>query len=398
MRERGQVFTLDMLFALILVAAIISVSGQAFELASGQAESYSTRYSLERTVNDAADVLVKTSGRPDNWEDNLALLETLGFATESAGAPVQNTLDVKKLGSIRELCGAGNWDPAKSEVQAVMALFGGSENFEIKVAYKELLAREPLADLDLDIKTTLFGVEVDIEADNEDGTIEVDVELEWDHESESGTESAPAFTMVVTGGGLTIEVIVGGGVIEIWYKIVLWDIWPGWDVEDSSGVENSLEVAVVRRSVGIKSGDVVAEIRALKHIATPEDHYLDFFVYPGELDVYDWYVLLSKAKQPTTEIWVNRSAGGADYNSQADGTVLCPRYHGVDDLPKHNSVPLTDVENNGNPNNYLIIRVTGNPGEFVDVYVVAVPRCSPVGAVELAPRIRSATLEVKLWR
>jgi len=74
--ERGQIFTLDMFFALTLTVLVVSYSGLALEQARRQADAYALRYSLERTANDAADALVKTLGRPSNWEENTETLET----------------------------------------------------------------------------------------------------------------------------------------------------------------------------------------------------------------------------------------------------------------------------------------------------------------------------------
>ncbi len=130
MNERGQIFTLDMFFALTLTVLVVSYSGLALEQARRQTEDYALRYSIERTANDAADVLLKTMGRPSNWEENVENLETLGLAS----AP--NRLSLKKLEELRSLCAWENWgnDPAKSDAeQAVRYLFGNSENFEIRL-------------------------------------------------------------------------------------------------------------------------------------------------------------------------------------------------------------------------------------------------------------------------
>jgi hypothetical protein len=135
MNQRGQVFTLDMLFALILVTLIIGCSGQAFELASERAGSYSTRYSLERVTNDAADVLIKTLGEPGNWWENAETLEVLGFAEENGGNPVQNTVDIKRFGQFMSLTYSDNWvDPGNAgAVDAIKKFFGGYENFEVRI-------------------------------------------------------------------------------------------------------------------------------------------------------------------------------------------------------------------------------------------------------------------------
>lgn len=394
MNERGQIFTLDMFFALTLTLLIVSYSGLALEQARRQAEEYSLRYSLERTANDASEVLVKTPGRPIGWENDITTLETLGLAEENEGRVIHNELDVGKLGLLRELCRAGKWDPSKSEVQAVMDLFGGSENFEIKLIRKDLLWRKLLAGLDYENVITLFGIEIEVDAENQGTVIYVQVKLKWDKKVKTGAERAAEFTLVVQAENLSIEVIVGGGVMEVWSKMTLWDIWPGWDVEGSSGVENSFEVAVVRRSVATRSGNIKGEVRTMVHIPAPgwDDYTLNFEVYPGELDAFDWYIVLrpSEKSSPTTHIWVNRPVvGNRDYDFPPS-TIFTLRYHGADDPKVAN--PLVEGLN------YLTIRVRGSKWQWVDLYIVAVPSCTSLEVARLAPDKVSATLEVKLWR
>ena len=134
MRERGQVFTLDMFFALALTALVLSCSGLALEGARRQAEGYTLRYSLERTANDAADVLVKTAGRPQSWWGDFETLETLGLVeNDSGGNPILNNLSMRKFENLRQLCASGKWSTYPDAAQAVRDLFGNSENFEIRL-------------------------------------------------------------------------------------------------------------------------------------------------------------------------------------------------------------------------------------------------------------------------
>jgi hypothetical protein len=135
MNEHGQIFTLDMFFALALTALIVSYSGLAFEQARRQAEGYAFRYSLERTTNDAADVLMKTLGFPENWNKQVENLRTLGFTEENAGAPILNTVSVMKFGQFRHLTNEDNWSAATnaSAVEAIKKLFGGSEKFQVRI-------------------------------------------------------------------------------------------------------------------------------------------------------------------------------------------------------------------------------------------------------------------------
>lgn len=135
MNERGQVFTLDMFFALTLTALIVGYSGLAFEQAHKQAEGYALRYSLERTANDAADTLLKTLGVPENWAGDAETLETPGFAEENEKNPIPNTIDIKKFGEFRRLINEENWSYSANAgaVEAIKKLFGGSENFEVRI-------------------------------------------------------------------------------------------------------------------------------------------------------------------------------------------------------------------------------------------------------------------------
>ena len=135
MNERGQIFTLDMFFALTLTVLVVSYSGLALEQARKQTDAYASRYSLERTANDAADALVKTLGWPSNWEENTETLETLGFAEENDGKAVQSVLGMAKFGQLRRLVNYDNWDaPVNANAaKAIKEFFGGSENFEITI-------------------------------------------------------------------------------------------------------------------------------------------------------------------------------------------------------------------------------------------------------------------------
>ncbi len=128
MKERGQIFTIDMFFALTLMVLVVSYSGLALEQARRQAEEYSLRYSLERTANDAADVLVKTQGIQENWHKTVPIVETPGLSL----GPI-NHISFGKLGGLA--CILDNWDnPAwEDAVQAVKGLFGGSEKFEVAI-------------------------------------------------------------------------------------------------------------------------------------------------------------------------------------------------------------------------------------------------------------------------
>jgi hypothetical protein len=328
MNSRGQIFTLDMLFALILVTLIIGFSGQALEQMTSKAQGYSARFSLERTANDAADVLVKTVGIPYNWEENVGTLQTLGLTEmdEFTGKPLQNNLKFWKLAQLKTLCKIANWNPSKPEVNAAMEFFGGSSNFEIRV--------------------------IDGASDN-----------------------------------------------------VLWDIWPGWDIENS-GVENSLDVAVVKRDVLVKYGEIrmdTGEIfghRGGGDPGKPENWGPFWFtILPDELAVYDWYIIAitdTSSGIQSVDMYVNRpiqSSPDYHYTPQSQGPEKTfPNIHGGLE------VDLPGRLHEGS--NYIWLKTVSQPGTWVDVYLVIVPHCTPVQNFNLAAIQLGvpAVFELKLWR
>ncbi len=100
--KQGQAFSLDVMLALIIITVIIGVSADAMDITSYKMREYSARFSLERTTTDAADILIKTSGSPDNWEIyNLSFLTdvTPGLAkiNITTGRTVPNTLAFRKI-------------------------------------------------------------------------------------------------------------------------------------------------------------------------------------------------------------------------------------------------------------------------------------------------------------
>lgn len=328
MNSRGQIFTLDMLFALILVTLIIGFSGQALEQMTSKAVGYSASFSLERTANDAADVLVKTVGIPYNWEENVGTLETLGLTEmdEFTGKPLQNDLNFWKLAQLETLCMSTNWNPSKPDVNAAMEFFGGSSNFEIR-------------------------------AINEN----------------SG--------------------------------YVLWDFWPGWD-NGSSGVENSLEVVVVRRGVTVKYGAIRSDTGQIfghkggGNPGKPEDWGPFWFtINPGELKAYDFYIIATTSDSvniTSVDMWVDQpEQGNSDYH-------YTPSSQGTEKtFPNVQGGLQVDLQGRLYEGlNYIWLKTVSKPGTWVDVRIVLVPHGAPPQGFNLAS-IQSGVpfvLELKLWR
>ncbi len=131
MKEKGQVFTTDMIFALLLMVTCLTISGQAYDIATGHATSYTQRYTLERETHDAADILIKTPGKPANWKDEVENLETLGLVSGSDNSARVNRVDLTKFYKLSRLI---ENEPIDNSIKQ---FFGGTTNFDMKIKENE---------------------------------------------------------------------------------------------------------------------------------------------------------------------------------------------------------------------------------------------------------------------
>lgn len=325
MKNGGQVFTGDMIFAIILVVAFLSISTQAYNIASGQMQSYSNRYSLERITNDTADILVKTSGDPINWETrHPSDLNTLGLAKLNPNnKPITNYIDSNKISKLATEISGDNWTPTKENSDQAILNFFNTKNFEINVM-------------------------------------------------DNGTN--------------------------------FWKIWPGWESGGSSGVENSLEVAVVNRIV-------YGRIVTIKGRSPPltldppvsEADNLFFWVSPEELEVFDWYLYVENentSTPPKLSVTLNYDTGDAregDFNFGSSGSRRdIPGYIRIDNETDSSLRWGKALE--GDNWNFISANIAGHPEDFVKIYVVITPPGMNPERIPLGIKKRSLILQVKMWR
>ena len=101
--NKAQIFSLDVLLALIIITVILGISADAMDMVSYKAQDYSSRLSLEGITTDAADMLIKSSGSPDKWEDYGITGDTVpGLAKREAGCTVPNTLSFIKILKLKD--------------------------------------------------------------------------------------------------------------------------------------------------------------------------------------------------------------------------------------------------------------------------------------------------------
>jgi hypothetical protein len=272
-------------------------------------------------------VLVKTLGRPEDWERQAENLEVPGFTEEDEGEPIPNTISIAKFGQFRRLTNADNWDypPNEDAVEAIKKLFGGSEKFEVRIL------------------------------------------------DENGDE--------------------------------LWRAFPRWEAGATSGVEDSLEVVVVRRPVAIRYGAAIrtssGEVVRAKGQG-PLENLLDFEIYDNELLTFDWYIMIVTTGGVTVKVRVNDTeAEPPDYNlpaAETEGIFPADDPGGPEHGGVENDTAIDPARQLKVGTNRVAFKVTAKPEGSAWVYVIMIPSCDEYTTARLMRQPLPATLEVRMWR
>ncbi len=116
MDDRAQLFTLDLLLALVPLALAMAISANAISGLAFQVQDYAATYFLHRNAEDAIDILVKTSGVPRDWEDS-GNISIIGLAAwdSTANRSIPNFIDISKfyridVTALADLLGTNNFN------------------------------------------------------------------------------------------------------------------------------------------------------------------------------------------------------------------------------------------------------------------------------------------------
>ncbi|MFH1773585.1 MAG: hypothetical protein ABH874_01325 [Methanobacteriota archaeon] len=101
MNNKAQLFTLDLLLALVPLTLVLGMSATAIGGVVTQIQEYVYFYSMQRQVSDAADVLIKTPGVPPDWNSTIAPV-TVGLAKYNSTEDriYSHILDSEKIGAM----------------------------------------------------------------------------------------------------------------------------------------------------------------------------------------------------------------------------------------------------------------------------------------------------------
>ena len=63
------VFSIDLMLALVIITVVLGLSADAMDITGSKMEDYAYGNSLERITKASADMLIKTPGSPENWDE-----------------------------------------------------------------------------------------------------------------------------------------------------------------------------------------------------------------------------------------------------------------------------------------------------------------------------------------
>lgn len=101
----GQLITIDLMLALIIITLIIGISANAMDIVGNRIQFYSSEHSMQRIVEDAANILIKTPGNPEHWEGYGEVNDiTPGLAelSDDNGKLNSNMLSREKIFSLKQ--------------------------------------------------------------------------------------------------------------------------------------------------------------------------------------------------------------------------------------------------------------------------------------------------------
>ena len=101
--SRGQLFSLDLLFALIPLILVLGIVASDMNDIMYLVGDSVYRSSTERAAADTVDALLKTSGTPYNWESNPTGLKTVGLASYDpvTNDPIDDVISSAKVGALK---------------------------------------------------------------------------------------------------------------------------------------------------------------------------------------------------------------------------------------------------------------------------------------------------------
>lgn len=101
--KQGMIFSMDLMLALVIITVILGVSADALDIVGSKMEDYAYGNSLERITISGADMLVKTPGSPENWDELYDLGGVTPGLADMNASNVKTHADVLSIRKINRL-------------------------------------------------------------------------------------------------------------------------------------------------------------------------------------------------------------------------------------------------------------------------------------------------------
>jgi hypothetical protein len=102
MDQKGFIFSLDVFLSLLIMILILGISADAMDIAGNRIDNFYSEQSHQRITDDACDILIKTSGSPDYWEEMKSISGTSPGLADNNNSSGTNKLSSKKLESLKK--------------------------------------------------------------------------------------------------------------------------------------------------------------------------------------------------------------------------------------------------------------------------------------------------------
>lgn len=98
--EWGQIFSMDLMLALVVITVFLGVSADALDMVSSRMDETSYVHSLEKVTTENANILLNTPGSPENWEEGhqpLFMIKPGLAQVDPTTGTVNKTLNLNKV-------------------------------------------------------------------------------------------------------------------------------------------------------------------------------------------------------------------------------------------------------------------------------------------------------------
>lgn len=101
MDQKGFIFSLDVFLSLLVMTLILGISADAMDIAGNRIDDFYSEQTYQRITDDVCDVLIKTSGSPEYWEEMGSVRGVSPGLADTKNSSGTNKLSSKKLEALK---------------------------------------------------------------------------------------------------------------------------------------------------------------------------------------------------------------------------------------------------------------------------------------------------------